>query len=278
MSIEVMAKVYTLAVDQDTRDILMALADHADPSGCGVRPSIARLAWKIGDGTRNARGEYKNHRTVQRRIKELLQKGALILVRKAEFHRATEYRLDLSVFPVKEDFVASGDTFHAENRGDNLSGDKIEKRGDKGVSPEPSFEPNNNNNNAPEPVSESPFSETQTKWYAELNQLTGGYMGGAQEFQDLTEAWQKYPDERRHRDAMRQTTAARSRTARVYLKAFLTFNPDWKPPAPTPPKSYQRSAATVPKPVWESPSPELVARKQAEIAARVAARMRGEDV
>lgn len=101
---------------------------------------------------------------------------------------------------------------------------------------EPSEEFNNNNNNAPAEIAKNPpLSET---WYTELEQLTGGYMGGAQEMQDLTAAWQKFPDARRHEEGKRQLQNARSRTIRVYLKAFLTFNPDYVPPAPPKPSIY----------------------------------------
>lgn len=78
------------------------------------------------------------------------------------------------------------------------------------------------------------INNNNNRWHEELNQLTGGYMGGAEEFKDLTDAWQRFPDEIRHKEAMRQTSQARSRTVRVYLKAFLTFNPDYVPPPPKP--------------------------------------------
>jgi phage replication O-like protein O len=93
----------------------------------------------------------------------------------------------------------------------------------------------------------------QESWHKELEQLTGGYMGGGDAFKDLTAAWQKFPDVRRHNEAIRQTTAARSRTVAVYLKAYLTFNPDYVPPAPKPQSSYQR-----PKPGLGRASPPPV--------------------
>jgi phage replication O-like protein O len=106
-------------------------------------------------------------------------------------------------------------------------------------------ESTNNNNNA-----------LQDSWHKELENLTGGYMGGGEEFKDLTEAWQRFPDVRRHTEAMRQTTQARSRTVRVYLKAFLTFNPDYVPPPEKP--VYQRVnpgiTRAVPKKTLPSPA------------------------
>jgi DNA-binding MarR family transcriptional regulator len=80
----------------------------------------------------------------------------------------------------------------------------------------------------------------QDSWHKELEQLTGGYMGGGDAFRDLTDAWQRFPDVRRHTEAIRQTTAARSRTVVVYLKAFLTFNPDYVPPTYQKQSTYQR--------------------------------------
>jgi biotin operon repressor len=98
----------------------------------------------------------------------------------------------------------------------------------KNLTQERKQESNNNNNTL------------QDSWHKELEQLTGGYMGGGEEFKTLTDAWQRFPDVRRHTEAIRQTTAAHSRTVRVYLKAFLTFNPDYVPPAPKPQTTYQR--------------------------------------
>lgn len=128
MSALLMGQVFGLAVDEDLKLTLLALADHADDDGTSVRPSIARIAWKIGSGDRNANSEYKNHRTVQRHFKTLIGLKALIPIRKAAQHRPTEYRLDLSVLPSKSPFVASGDTFHQPEpavRGDNFRGDNL---------------------------------------------------------------------------------------------------------------------------------------------------------
>jgi hypothetical protein len=132
MSIKFMAKVYELAIDSDTREILMALADHADDEGYNIFPSVARIAWKIGDGSMNEQGEYKNVRTVQRRLKELQEIGALVELKPSGYHRATEYGLDLSVFPKKADFKPKGDRLSSK-------GDKKALKGDTTLSPEPSL-------------------------------------------------------------------------------------------------------------------------------------------
>lgn len=146
MSIALMSKVYTLAVDQDTREILMCLADYANDDGSSVKPSIARIAWKIGDGSVNENGEYKNIRTVQRRMKELVSQKALIVIEKSGFHKPTEYRLDLSVFESKSKFVPKGDNLSFE-KGDKIEtkGDKKDEKGDTAMSSDPSIDPSINN-------------------------------------------------------------------------------------------------------------------------------------
>jgi len=98
---------------------------------------------------------------------------------------------------------------------------------------------NNNNNSAPAApnvallpaTNPAPQIETVTPhlaWFQELERVVMVFDG--QSMSDLADAWAKFPDARRHTEAMRQLQNARMRTARVYLKAFLNFNPDWKPP------------------------------------------------
>jgi hypothetical protein len=93
----------------------------------------------------------------------------------------------------------------------------------------------NNNNNAPAaplvtpmpPSAPAPQATPNAAWLSELEAVVMVF--DAQSMFDLADAWQKFPDARRHNEAMRQLHNARMRTARVYLKAFLNFNPDWKP-------------------------------------------------
>lgn len=98
---------------------------------------------------------------------------------------------------------------------------------------------NNNNNNAPAapndmplpasaPPPQPPRAMPNAAWFAELESVIMVF--DAQSMFDLSDAWAKFPDARRHNEAMRQLQNARMRTSRVYLKAFLNFNPDWKPP------------------------------------------------
>ena len=212
MSIKLLAKVWTLQVSGTEREVLNVMCDHADDFGREARPSIGYIAWKVGC----------DERTVIRHIKKLRAKKALLLERPARDHSPNVYRVDLSVYETKPDFVPKGDGYHATRTSER--GDILSERGDKLVSPKPSFEPNNNN------AKSEPLSEIQERWHREVEQMTGGYMGGGEEFKKLVAAWQKFPDQRRHDEAKRQMSVAHSRTVRVYLKAFLTFNPDWKPP------------------------------------------------
>lgn len=216
MSIKLLAKVWTLKVSGTEREVLNVMCDHADDFGREARPSIAYIAWKVGC----------DERTVIRHIKKLREKKALLLERPARDHSPNVYRVNLAVYENKEDFVPKGDGYHATRTSER--GDILSERGDKLVSPKPSFENNN------KPASSKTLTETQERWHKELEQLTGGYMGGGETFRKLADAWQKYPDQRRHDEAKRQTACAHSRTANVYLKAFLTFNPDWKPPLAPP--------------------------------------------
>jgi hypothetical protein len=211
VSIKLLAKVWTLKVSGTEREVLNAMCDHADDFGREARPSIGYIAWKVGC----------DERTVIRHIKKLRAKKALLLERAARDHSPNVYRVDLSVYENKDEFVPKGDGYHASRTSER--GDILSKRGDKLVSPKPSFEVNNN-------TPSKSLSETQECWHKELEQLTGGYMGGGDMFRRLTEAWQKFPDPRRHAEGKRQTENAHSRTPEVYLKAFLTFNPDWTPP------------------------------------------------
>jgi hypothetical protein len=88
------------------------------------------------------------------------------------------------------------------------------------------------NNDTPVQKIESP--SLQDQWHKELEKATNGYMGDGEMFRRLTEAWQQFPDPRRHAEGLRRLQNARSRTAKVYIEGFLTFNPDYVPPTPKP--------------------------------------------
>lgn len=266
-----MSRVWGLDVSGTEREILLVMTDHADDFGNNARPSISYIAWKVGCDAR----------TVTRHIKAMRLKKALLLVKAAAAHAPSVYRVNLTAYPTKAEFVPKGDAYHDSKspaRGDILSPDILSPDNlspDNSLSPKPPIK-NNNNNNAP--VVGNKIPEMQAQWHKELEQLTGGYMGGAEEFKALVEAWQKFPDQRRHDEAKRQTSQARSRTARVYLKAFLTFNPDWKPPAQTtyPKQTYSRNnQRSAPEP-YIKPTDAERAQFKRELAERLAARQVGQ--
>jgi hypothetical protein len=243
MSIKFMAKVYELAIDSDTREILMALADHADDEGYSIFPSVARIAWKIGDGAVNEEGEYKTTRTVQRRIKELIDMGALVELKPSGFHRATEYGLDLSVFPKKAAFKPKGDRLSSRVS----KGDKNASKGDRALSPEPSLNVHTHTQDdkqlqKPEPTQPTP-RESAWKELAEVFPMTNGVA-----WQKFDELWQKFPDPRRHTYAIERARKANPAKLQFYLEDFCSYDPD-KPktwgegtrPAPSP--RYSRNAA-----------------------------------
>lgn len=215
MSIKFMAKVYELAIDSDTREILMALADHADDEGYSIFPSVARIAWKIGDGSMNERGEYTNTRTVQRKLRELQAMGALVELKPSGYHRATEYGLDLSVFPKKAAFQPKGDNLSSRV----LKGDKKPLKGDTTLSPEPSL-----NVHTPakseEPTLPTP-RETAWKELAEVFPITNGVT-----WQKFDELWQKFPDPRRHAYAIERARRANPAKLQFYLEDFCSYDPD----------------------------------------------------
>ena len=127
---------------------------------------------------------------------------------------------------------------------------------------EPIEEINNNNNANPQ----------IDQWQSDLQGVVFGI--DPQTFTDILDAWRNKPDPRLHNEALRQTTNAKQRSARVYLRAYLNFNPDYKPqeakPYPT-----KREQFTRPKPQaaeWQPPTPDEIAKFRAERAA-----MRGAD-
>jgi len=100
MSIRLMAEVWTRDLPHPDQAILLALADHADDEGGSVFPSVKLVAWKTGYSTRQ----------VQRIIRDLESRGALILVAAAVRYRANEYRIDLEAVPMKAPFRDRDDT------------------------------------------------------------------------------------------------------------------------------------------------------------------------
>lgn len=133
MSGLLMGAVHGLKLPRSQRDVLIAMADHADDFGGQVFPSVSHIAWKT---------DY-DRRTVQRAKRDLESLGVLVEVAPASRHRPVEYRIDLSKAPKKPLYRRPP----AESRGDilsplpNLGATFDESRGDIAVPPEPSLEP-----------------------------------------------------------------------------------------------------------------------------------------
>lgn len=151
MSIKLMSQVWGLDLKRDRKIVLMALADHADDEGY-CYPSAAYVGWKT---------DY-SERQIQR-ILDKLEKDRLIRV--AKEHTPTTpriYQLLLDNAPKKEKYkrkpVGRGNIFEGVTSGQRR-GDILSSRGDIAVSPEPSY------NHQEEPVSETDVSESVVKYY-----------------------------------------------------------------------------------------------------------------
>ena len=99
MSGKIMGEVFKLALTHAQRDVLLALADHADDNGGSVRPSHALIAWKLDC----------SERSVRRNVDELLRTGILKQVRHSGPGRPNEYRIDLSAGVRKASFRDEND-------------------------------------------------------------------------------------------------------------------------------------------------------------------------
>lgn len=118
---------------------------------------------------------------------------------------------------------------------------------------------NNNDNNAPEPY---------VNWQSELQASCFGI--DPQTFRDILDAWKEKYDPRRHLEAMRQMKAGHQMSARIYLKAYLNFNPDYVPPAASPPP---RASSISRKPTFQryhEPTAEEKEQFRRELAQRQA--------
>lgn len=130
MSIELVARILNTptGLNATAKMVLLGLANHANPDGTRVFPSVARIA----------RYAECDPRTVQRHLKALRLGGWLEVVTEASQHRPTEYR-------IRGDRLSS-----LESRGDisDTPGVTSETpRGDTAMSPEPS-EPSKNRHGA----------------------------------------------------------------------------------------------------------------------------------
>lgn len=138
MSVEVMALVLNSPIEQGAtaKLLLVALANHANPDGTSIRPSVETLARYMEASTR----------TVQRALRNLEAAGFIRVTRKASRarHWTTEYAL------VLERLAAPGDILSPRSRvtsapppGDNGGAPRVTSGvipGDIAVSPQPSEE------------------------------------------------------------------------------------------------------------------------------------------
>lgn len=145
---------------------------------------------------------------------------------KSAMDRTKWYTINFAVVDLLEALIAQEKAMEQETEA-NAANDALGQNDTLDVSncydiPETTTEITNNNNNAPVPT----FNEIcQT----ELEKIVMMFDG--QSLMDCHAAWDNFPDPRRHTEALRQLSNARMRTARVYLKAYLNFNPDYVPPA-----------------------------------------------
>lgn len=99
MSVRMMALVWELDLPKPEKFLALALADFADDDGGNIYPSVARLAWKTSDSTRN----------VRRLLRRLEESGLLVIVQRGGGRFGftgrgitTLYRLD----PTKADILS----------------------------------------------------------------------------------------------------------------------------------------------------------------------------
>ena len=85
MSIKVMSRVWQVALPAKEKLLLLALADHADPFGGSIFPSVATMSQKTS----------MPERTVQRMLGSLKKKGVLVVVSPPSNRRPTTYRMTL---------------------------------------------------------------------------------------------------------------------------------------------------------------------------------------
>ena len=229
MSIKLLAKVWTLKVSGTEREVLNVMCDHADDFGREARPSIAYIAWKVGC----------DERTVIRHIKKLREKKALLLERPARDHSPNVYRVNLAVYENKEDFVPKGDGYHSTRTSER--GDILSERGDKLVSPKPSFESNNKPPLADAPPDASKDIPDQQKAWDEVRNML--VVVSPVVMEEFRECWQGHPDLRRHAYALKQTKEYANPVSWKYYKTvFERYDPDKVKTAPKQRQVAQRSA------------------------------------
>lgn len=172
MSIEIVARILNTqtGLHPTAKMVLIGLANHANPDGTHVFPSVARIA----------RYAECDPRTVKRQLKALRLAGWIEVVSEASQHRPTEYQI-------------RGDRLSLlESRGDTQSipgVTPVSSRGDIAVSPEPSEPSENHPSVAPrrerDPIFET-LAEIEGSDLAELTTSQRGALNkAAKELRDL---------------------------------------------------------------------------------------------
>lgn len=92
-----MGGVFSLKLPRAQREVLLALADHAEDNGTGAHPGVARLAWKTD----------LSESQVQRHLRALEQLGVIEAVAHVHGGRghATEYSIHLEKAPPKREYT-----------------------------------------------------------------------------------------------------------------------------------------------------------------------------
>jgi hypothetical protein len=133
MSIKLMSQVWEKQVSHSEQAILLAMADYADDEGRNCYPSYDRLAWKTG----------YSERQVQRIIKDLCEKGILVILKPATQHQSTHYWIRLSKAKDKPPFRVDTVSTLSESRVDkcDIQGRQMRQSRVDMVSTDPSLEP-----------------------------------------------------------------------------------------------------------------------------------------
>jgi len=106
MSAKSMGQVFDLVLTPAKRNLLLAMADHADHDGRSIKPGVPYLAWKT---------DY-SERQVQRLLRELEADG-IVVIEATRLGKPTSYALDFSKAQRKAAFAPKP---KASRRGDKM--------------------------------------------------------------------------------------------------------------------------------------------------------------
>jgi hypothetical protein len=161
MSVKAMAQVWGLNLPQNEKFVLLAMADHADHEGQGIRPSTARVAWKTG----------YSERQVRRIVDALVTRGVLSVTSVRE-GRPTVYAFHAEAAPMLPD-VETGNPCQIVTP-DKLSPltQLCHPTPDIAMSPEPSYNHPNNSKQKSSLPEDFTVSDQMREWaYAKANAI-----------------------------------------------------------------------------------------------------------